>query len=626
MDVNNLDTFGKVNLRIFEDVSLEELLVLMLAPRGLKAERDSAGIFHIKATEGVWVMTGAQNPPSGFEISPPFEFPGTPLKHVFDSIFFGAQECSYIYDLEERNLEENVTFRLLHRLPLEDVLKMILKSTQVTFCRDSKGIFHILRNDSLLKPEEKEITADVVLAEQDERPVMAPLEFKNIKLAEFLEKVLPGAYIIELNGAEDPGKVDLRLSEPLPLFKVLEIALSPVGLVAELDGKGIYHIKKGQRPDSKEKYPLTKKDNYYVEPPLEFIDIPLFLVLETVFVQNSKGSFILDVSDIQQAANVNMALRKRIDLAAFLKLVLEPRGYTFYADRFGVIHIAKYGGSWKHPEEVPLQEEKEAVRIQDYYYDPPFEYADRPLLEVLRDIFNKAGLSYVVDAKNTWEPLKVNIMLAERTQLETLLVLLLEHRKLAFELDKRGVFHIKAAPVEVMAATPMFSMVDIGKKSEMAERIDKYLEKTLGELGITGVRGLALKEGLIKIFGSVGRNFSDSSLPDIKVYGVITADISGGKTLGVILKEVLQPKGLTFYISANGVFNIVKSESRENYTAKRYFNYESSKESFANIKAELERKLTPGAKIEVDEKSKTLTLTDTPEKIDEVESYLYYGM
>jgi len=40
----------------------------------------------------------------------------------------------------------------------------------------------------------------------------------------------------------------------------------------------------------------------------------------------------------------------------------------------------------------------------------------------------------------------------------------------------------------------------------------------------------------------------------------------------------------------------------------------------------MNKKISKEGKLEIDDGSKTLIITDTPEKIDEIEMYLYYGM
>lgn len=647
LEADNIDDSKIVNLRLTKKILLSEALELILSPKGLKAEKDKTGIYRIrKGQEKVkYAVSGKKE--SGIFVLPPFDYKDTPVRAVLSTLFISLPEVSYVYETDASDLEGNMTFQFNKRMPLEDFLTVLLKSKPVTFYRDEKDIIHILKRadferastsksstylgkrtvrDIIREREEKEIKEkkeqELIAEVNKEEHFVGPIEMRDAKLSGFLAAVISGAYVIDVNDIDSYGAVDLKLSRTVPLSELLNMALEPKNLRAEKDKSGIYHIKKEVQVNFKEKLVLGGGDIFYMEPPLEFNDVPLKTALEAIYMKTGKYSFVLDVDSGKLPFKINMVSKQRINIVTLLKILLEPNGLTFYKDSIGIVHIIKSDGTWEHPASPVLPEEKYQVEVQKIYFDPPFEYYDIPVKKVLKEIFEKSGLSYALEVINMDDFGKVNICLNERTQLETILVTLLDYRGLTFELDERGMVHIK----EAVKQKTVEILPEVEEKSEISKRTDKYLEKTMGELGLCDLKGLPYKEGLIKVFSSIGRIFTDTLVTDVSVYGEITAEINGGKTAGVILREILQPKGLTFFINANGVYNIVKSGSREKYTAKRIYNYENSGIPLVDLKTYISKKITKEGKLEIDDSSKTLTITDTPEKIDEIEMYLYYGM
>ena len=650
VEAGDLESFGSVTLRLTEKAKLSEVLELILSPRGLKAEKDRTGIYRIRKGPEKGKLAFSAKKISGFVVPPPLDYNNTPLKTVLETVFMSLPEVPYVFDLEEAELDGNVNFSFNKKMTLEEFLSVVLKAKAVTFYRDDSDIFHIIKRSDFEKAAAvksstfmgKRTVRDIVrdteekeLKEKNERELLeevnkekytaGPLELSDAKLSEFLTKTLAGAYVLDVKDVDIYGTVDIRITSRIDLDRLLKMVLEPKGLKAEKDTSGIYHIKEDTRKLLEKKYPLANEDLFYLEPVIEFKDAPLKTALEAIYMKSGRSSFVLDVDWRNLPVKINMFSKQRLDIVSILKILLEPNGLTFYKDILGVVHITKADGSWTHPASPVLPEEKTQVEVQKIYFDPPFEYFETPVKKVLKDIFEKSGLSYALEVGNIDDFGKVNMSLIERTQLETILVMLLDFRRLTFEIDERGMVHIKEAekPKEPEEKVPEF---EGGKNSEMSKRAEKYLEKTMGELGLSELKGLPFRTGVIKIFSSIGRRFTDTQVGDLSAYGEITADIQGGKTTGRILREVLQPKGLTFAINPSGVYNIVKVENRDKYTAKRLYNYGGAAMPLEELKKYLVKILSKEGQLETDDNSKTITITDTPEKIDEVEMYLFYGM
>lgn len=132
----------------------------------------------------------------------------------------------------------------------------------------------------------------------------------------------------------------------------------------------------------------------YLEAPVEFIDMPIGVALQTVFLRAKNTPFSFDVPDIQKLGTVYLRLNKKEEMDTILKLILEPKGLMFEKDVKGVYHIMKH-----HPVEPDLignsntkeDIKKKEAHIYIYPQYPPLKFIETPITNVLEMVFLMAG-------------------------------------------------------------------------------------------------------------------------------------------------------------------------------------------------------------------------------------------
>ncbi|OGF47974.1 MAG: hypothetical protein A2452_04785 [Candidatus Firestonebacteria bacterium RIFOXYC2_FULL_39_67] len=83
-----------------------------------------------------------------------------------------------------------------------------------------------------------------------------------------------------------------------------------------------------------------------------------------------------------------------------------------------------------------------ALFSEQIFVEPPIDFSNTPVKVAIETLFLKAGAKYLIEVNlSTYG--SVTMLFKERQELDELLKLILESKKLDFEKDKAGIYHIK---------------------------------------------------------------------------------------------------------------------------------------------------------------------------------------
>ena len=167
--VEDLSKYGNVTLTLCQRQELDTVLTLILEPKGLQFTVDASGIYHVKKNEKnnsepprvtkLYTFTNAtaggavigdekdlqtyyQAKDGGLDeyyVKPPLDLKNTPVKTALEVIFAkaGLQNIKFFGDPDDK-----VTFSLKEKMPLNDLIRLILKDTKIKI-ENKSGVFYM---------------------------------------------------------------------------------------------------------------------------------------------------------------------------------------------------------------------------------------------------------------------------------------------------------------------------------------------------------------------------------------------------------------------------------------------------------------------------------------------------
>lgn len=174
----------------------------------------------------------------------------------------------------------------------------------------------------------------------------------------------------------------------------------------------------------------------FIEPPISFSDTPLNVAVETVFLA-AGAQYCIEIP-LSPYGNVNLNIKRKMELDSLLSLLLDPKGLTF--TKISNIYIIKKKQNadpvrvtkFYSPNSAPL----ESSEIEYIY--PPLEFKNTPVKTALETLFIKVGtnIKFYGDPDE-----KITYTLKEKMPVKVLLLILLKDTNVKIE-NKSGVMYL----------------------------------------------------------------------------------------------------------------------------------------------------------------------------------------
>lgn len=216
----------------------------------------------------------------------------------------------------------------------------------------------------------------------------------------------------------------------------------------------------------------------FIEPPFIINNESFENALEILFARAGDNiKYSIEVPDAKTYGTVNVKFMDTVHLKIALNSVLEPKGLVFYVDKDSVYHIVECDKEAElYISEKPLNTEQfkflseEEKKIygenknlvnKKYYFEPPLEFVNMRVCDVLKEIFKTTSVKY--DWYYDWtfdlrfeKNQRINFKIEKNTGLDDILKAILSPLDFKFIKDYNGKYCILPKDKEIKMVTKLY--------------------------------------------------------------------------------------------------------------------------------------------------------------------------